>query len=72
MAYHGLILDFGGVVTTDFYGALSAFCKRQGLPPDAVLHVLRDTREGREALAAVETGHLAQADYEIVLANLSA
>ena len=39
MAYHGLILDFGGVVTTDFYGALSAFCERQGLPPDAVLHV---------------------------------
>jgi putative hydrolase of the HAD superfamily len=70
VAYHGLILDFGGVVTTDFYGALSAFCEHQGLPPDAVLRVLRDTTEGREALAAVEIGHLAQADYETILANL--
>ena len=70
MVYHGLILDFGGVVTTDFYGALSAFCERQGLPPDAALRALRYTREGREALAAVETGHLAQADYETILANL--
>ena len=64
----------GGVLSwaggTDFYGALSAFCQRQGLPPDAALRVLRDTREGREALAAVETGHLAQTDYEIILANL--
>ena len=70
MVYHGLILDFGGVVTTDFYGALSAFCQRQGFRSDAVLRVLRDTREGREALAAVEIGHLVQADYEIILANL--
>ena len=70
MVYHGLILDFGGVVTTDFYRALSAFCQRQGFRPDAVLRVLRDTREGREALAAVEIGHLAQADYQIILANL--
>jgi putative hydrolase of the HAD superfamily len=33
--YAGLILDFGGVVTTDFYGALAAFGVRSGL--DAVV-----------------------------------
>ncbi|HEY6315274.1 MAG TPA: hypothetical protein VIY52_31335 [Streptosporangiaceae bacterium] len=56
MTYRGLILDFGGVVTTDFYGALSAFCRREGLPPDAVVDALRDTNEGRQGLAAVECG----------------
>ena len=70
MGYHGLILDFGGVVTTDFYGALSAFCLRQGLAADAVRHALRDTADGRHALAAVECGQISQREYEAVLARL--
>jgi epoxide hydrolase-like predicted phosphatase len=70
VTYHGLILDFGGVVTTDFYGALSAYCVRAGLAPDAFLRVLRETAEGRSALAAVECGQMSQRDYEITLAGL--
>jgi putative hydrolase of the HAD superfamily len=70
MTYCGLILDFGGVVTTDFYGALSAFCVRQGLAPDAILNALRNTDEGRTALAAVETGRIPQRAYEKTLASL--
>jgi putative hydrolase of the HAD superfamily len=65
----GLILDFGGVVTTDFYGAMSAFCVREGLPPDAIVRVLRDDPEGRAALAAVEAGEISQRDYELTLAR---
>lgn len=68
MTYQGLILDFGGVVTTDFYGALSAFCVREGLPPDAFVQVLRG--EGRSALAAVESGQISQGQYEATLAAL--
>lgn len=70
MTYHGLILDFGGVVTTDFYGALSAFCVRAGLAPDVFVRILRETAEGRSALAAVECGQMSQRDYEITLAAL--
>lgn len=70
MAYRGLILDFGGVVTTDFYGALSAFCSREGLAPDAFLRALRDNPEGRQALADVECGRLSQRDYEQVIARI--
>jgi epoxide hydrolase-like predicted phosphatase len=70
MSYHGLILDFGGVVTTDFYGALRAFCIRQGLPADAFVHALRDTPEGRRALADVETGQISQRAYEKTIAQL--
>jgi HAD superfamily hydrolase (TIGR01509 family) len=66
----GLILDFGGVVTTDFHAALSAFCTREGLPPDAVSRALRDTRAGRRALAAAECGRISQWQLEITLAGL--
>jgi epoxide hydrolase-like predicted phosphatase len=68
VTYQGLILDFGGVLTTDFYGALSAFCVREGLPADAFVQVL--TGEGRSALAAVESGILSQEEYEATLAGL--
>lgn len=70
MSYRGLILDFGGVVTTDFYGALQAFCLRQGLPPDAFVRALRDMPEGRKALAGVETGLISQRAYEKTIARL--
>jgi epoxide hydrolase-like predicted phosphatase len=70
VGYQGLILDFGGVVTTDFYGALSAFCLRTGLAPDAFRHALRDTADGRRVLAAVECGQISQREYEATLGRL--
>ncbi len=66
----GLILDFGGVVTTDLHAALSAFCTREGLPPDAASHVLGHSMAGRRALAAVECGRISQREFEITLARL--
>lgn len=70
MGYHGLILDFGGVVTTDLYAEISAFCVREGLAPDAVVRVLRETAEGRAAIKAVEAGKISQREYEITLGRL--
>ncbi len=70
MTYGGIILDFGGVVTTDLVGELSAFCIREGLPPDAAARVIRDTPEGREALAAVEFGLISQREYEVTVGRL--
>ena len=54
VAYQGLILDFGGVITTDFYACLSAFCVREGLAPDAVTHALSAIPEARGVFAAAE------------------
>ena len=70
MTYRGLILDFGGVVTTDLYAEMPAFCVREGLAPDAVVRVLRDTAEGSEAIKAVEAGTISQRDYEITIGRL--
>jgi putative hydrolase of the HAD superfamily len=70
MSYRGLILDFGGVVTTDLYAEMSAFCVREGLAPDAVVRVLRDTAEGRAAIKAVEAGTISQREYEVIIGRL--
>jgi epoxide hydrolase-like predicted phosphatase len=69
-SYRGLILDFGGVVTTDLFAELSAFCVREGLAADAFVRVLRDSVEGRAAFEAVETGRIPQRDYEVTIARL--
>ncbi|WP_019635074.1 HAD family hydrolase [Actinomadura atramentaria] len=66
----GLLLDFGGVVTSDFYGALRAFGVREGIGESAVERVLRDSDEGRAVLAGVEVGSVPQHEYARVLARL--
>ena len=70
VTYKGLILDFGGVVTTDFYGALAAFSERAGLDPGAFTRVLREDPEGREAFHAVERGAIPQREFEITMGRL--
>jgi epoxide hydrolase-like predicted phosphatase len=70
MSYSGLILDFGGVVTTDFYAALSAFSVREGLDAGAFVRALRETSEGRAALAGVECGQIPQREYEQVMGRI--
>jgi epoxide hydrolase-like predicted phosphatase len=68
--YPGLILDFGGVVTTDFYGALAAFSVRSGLDAGAFVRVLREDPEGREAFHAAECGQIPQRDFEVIMGRL--
>lgn len=70
MSYSGLILDFGGVVTTDFYGALDAFSERAGLDAGAFVRTLRELPGGRAALAAVESGKMPQREFEQVMGRL--
>jgi len=64
VSYSGLILDFGGVVTTRFRTALSGFCDREGLNPHQLHHVLRESPEGRAALFEAESGKISQREFE--------
>lgn len=70
MAYRGLILDFGGVVTTSLFGELEAFCVQEGLAPDAFARALRENPEGRAAFEGVERGNVPQRDYEVTIARI--
>jgi epoxide hydrolase-like predicted phosphatase len=70
MSHRCLILDFGGVVTTDLFAELSAFCVREGLDPGAFARVLFDDPQGRKAFEAVEAGKIPQRDYEVIVGRL--
>jgi epoxide hydrolase-like predicted phosphatase len=60
----GLIVDFGGVLTTDVFASFRAFCEAEGLPEDTVRDRFRTDFRARELLEALETGALAVADFE--------
>ena len=60
----GLIVDFGGVLTTDVFAAFRAFCQAEGLADDTVRDRFRSDPEARALLAALETGALATVDFE--------
>ncbi len=60
----GLIVDFGGVLTTDVFASFAAFCEAEGLPRDAVRDAFMRAPEARELLARLETGTLSEPDFE--------
>jgi putative hydrolase of the HAD superfamily len=68
--YEGLLLDFGGVVTTDFFASLGAHCERLGLPPDSFRNLVTTDPVGRELYHQVERGELSQSDFEQKVAQL--
>jgi putative hydrolase of the HAD superfamily len=67
MTRRALLLDFGGVITTDFYGALRSFCVREGLPEDAIEATLRTRPDIRVVLKGAECGRVSQAELETAL-----
>jgi putative hydrolase of the HAD superfamily len=60
----GLIVDYGGVLTTDVFASFRAFCEAEGLEPEAVRERFRSDPEARSLLAQLETGALAAAEFE--------
>jgi putative hydrolase of the HAD superfamily len=61
----GLLVDWGGVLTTDVFASFRAFCEAEGLPPDAVRDRFRgDDPAARDLLAGLETGELAGEEFE--------
>jgi putative hydrolase of the HAD superfamily len=68
--YEGLLLDFGGVVTNDFFAALGAHCERLGLPHDSFRNLVTADPQGRELYHQVERGELSQPAFEQKIAQL--
>ena len=60
----GLIVDYGGVLTTDVFASFRAFCEAEGLEPEAVRERFRSDPEARSLLAQLETGALTAAEFE--------
>jgi epoxide hydrolase-like predicted phosphatase len=60
----GLIVDYGGVLTSDVFASFRAFCEAEGIAADAVRDRFRTDPEARELLAQLETGELPVAEFE--------
>ncbi len=62
--YTGLLVDWGGVMTTDVFASFGAFCDREGLSVETVRDLFRGDEASRELLVGLETGTLAERDFE--------
>ncbi len=61
--YSGLILDFGGVLTTSVPDCASGFDAREGLSPGTLLNTIAVNPQGRELYADLERGAIGQTEW---------
>ena len=59
----GLLVDFGGVLTTNVFASFRDFCSAEGLDPEAFLNLFREQPEAREELRRVETGKISEQEF---------
>ena len=60
---NGLLVDFGGVLTTNVFESFRAFCQTEGLDPEAFLQLLREDPGAVAELRKVETGQLDEQEF---------
>lgn len=65
-----LLVDWGGVLTTDLFASFRAHCVRAGIDPRLLAERFRSDPEARELLIALEKGQLEERDFEAQLARL--
>jgi len=66
----GLLVDFGGVLTTNVFQSFRAFCETEGLAPDAFANLLRSSPETRAELRKLETAQIDADEFGAHLAPL--
>ena len=59
-----LLVDFGGVLTTNVFDAFADFCRVEGLAPDTVRDRFMTDPEARDLLGDLETGRIDEAEFE--------
>jgi putative hydrolase of the HAD superfamily len=63
-SYRGLIVDWGGVMTTNVFDTFRAFCEAEGLSPEMVGEYFRSHEQSRDLLVGLETGSLPENEFE--------
>jgi epoxide hydrolase-like predicted phosphatase len=64
----GLIVDWGGVLTSGVFAAFDAFCAAEGLPPGRIADAFRNEPAATELLVGFECGRIPAAVFEAELA----
>ena len=65
----GLLVDFGGVLTTNVFEAFAGFCEREGLSHDHVRNAFRENEVARMLLFELELGRIPQDVFEVRFAE---
>jgi epoxide hydrolase-like predicted phosphatase len=65
-----LLVDWGGVLTSNVFDSFRAFCETEGLAPDAIRDQFRHDRDSRELMIALETGQLSEEEFEPRFASI--
>ena len=60
----GLLVDFGGVLTTNVFESFQAFCESEGLAPDAVRRRFMSDPDAQQLLFDLEEGKLPEEEFE--------
>jgi epoxide hydrolase-like predicted phosphatase len=69
--YKGLLLDFGGVLTSSVVTSFAAFCRTEGIDLDVFREVVLDTARTADSIFhAVEVGRIDQEEFDRRLAAL--
>ena len=64
MTHDGLLIDFGGVLTTNVFESFADFCRAEGLDPDTVRDRFRNDPAARDLLGELEEGRIGNAEFE--------
>jgi putative hydrolase of the HAD superfamily len=59
----GLLLDWGGVLTTNVFDSFRDFCVAEGLAPDAVKRLFREEPRARELVRGLETDAVSEDEF---------
>ncbi len=62
--YRGLLVDWGGVMTTSVFASFRSFCEQEHLSPDMVGELFRNDAGSRELLVGLENGSLREDEFE--------
>jgi epoxide hydrolase-like predicted phosphatase len=59
----GLLVDYGGVLTTNVFDSFRAFCVAEGLDPDAIKQLFRSEPRALKLVRGLETGALTDEQF---------
>jgi putative hydrolase of the HAD superfamily len=65
----GLLVDFGGVLTTNVFQSFKQFAEAEGLPPDTIKRAFREDPEALALLRRLEKGELTHQEFEPLFAE---
>jgi putative hydrolase of the HAD superfamily len=59
----GLLVDFGGVLTSNVFESFRVFCEDEGLDPETIKRLFREDARALESVRGLERGELSEEEF---------